>query len=132
MRRVSKKTAARVAECKPFRDALIAEVGCCEVCLRRRQVRPGKLCVHEIARGSHRHKAVDKRFALLVLCDRCHLERIHGNEQWPQARQLAVLKRSRPADYDLAAFLNLKNPNALRAITEEEVQAWLGLDKGTT
>ena len=127
MRRVSKKRAARNAEAKPILDALIARVGRCEVCPRdHRQVRSGwirwRLDVHHIARGSHREKALDKPFAVLVVCWVCH-ERIHFGTGWPQARQLAILKRKRPKDYDLDAFNRLIGSGPNR-ITQEEVDQW--------
>lgn len=121
MRCVSKKTAARNAECRDFRRNLVREVGRCELCDDpRRRKRKGDLCVHEIARGCHRSKALDKRFAVLVLCPRCHMQRIHGNETWPETRQLAILRKSRPCDYDLAAYNELVGYGPNR-ITEEEV-----------
>ena len=129
MRRASKKTAARIAECADFRAQLKREVGHCELCGHDPHwVRPGSIAwalhTHEIARGPNRQKALDKRFALLVLCYRCHMERIHGNEEWPESRQLAVLKRSRPSDYDLAAYNTLvgRGPNRITE-TEEEVES---------
>lgn len=109
MRRRSKKTAKRVAECKQFRDQLIASVGHCEIC----HYIPGKhwrwpsgLSCHEIARGTLRLKSLDKRFATLILCSACH-EDVDDTKAWPQARQLAVLRKSRPQDFDLEAFSRL-------------------------
>ena len=94
----------------------MSEVGCCEVCGFRWRSR---LCVHEIAQGTDRAKALDKRFAVLVLCEACH-GRIHNEVGWPRVRQLAVLKRSRPEDMDLPAFNKLCG-NAANHITMEEV-----------
>jgi len=127
MRRVSKKTAARIAECRDFRQQLVRETGHCEICKHDpSRVRPGgivwALHVHEIARGQHRQKALDKRFALLVCCYLCHVERLDSRAEWPEARQLAALKRSRPRDYDLAAYNELVGYGPER-ITEEEVSA---------
>jgi hypothetical protein len=127
MRRTSKKTAARQRQCKALRKELIAEVGRCEICGHdpQRQLCGSvqwDLCVHEIARGAHRQKALDKRYAVLVLCWACHTMRIHGTEHWPEARQLAVLKRSRPDDYDLAAYNALIGYGQNR-ITEDDVLA---------
>ena len=130
MCRVSKKRAARNAEAKPVRDRLKADVQKCEIC----GCDPRRswawwldlvLDVHEIARGEHREKALDKRYALLIVCRRCHVLRLSSPAEWPEARQLAALKRSRPADYDLAAFLKLKNPNAPKAVTQDEVDKWM-------
>lgn len=130
MRRVSKKTAGRIAECADLRKQLVRDVGHCEMCGHDPKRTPPMsvawaLHVHEIARGQHRQKALDKRFALLVVCYRCHMERLDSRAEWPESRQLAALKRSRPREYDLEEFLRLKNPNAMKAITEDEVDAWL-------
>ena len=118
MRRVSPKRAKRNREAKPVRDQLLREVDRCDIC---GDARP--LCEHEIARGADRDKALDKRYAMLVLCWRCHNLRVHGNEDWPEARQLAALKRARRGDHDLAAYHKLVGygPNRL---TEEEVSRW--------
>ncbi len=130
MRRVSEKTAARVAACQVFRELLVQEVGCCEICGHDPlTIRPGNirwnLYCHEIARGADRLKALDKRFAILVVCHHCHMEWLDDAKEWPEAHQLASLKKSRPEDYDLTAYLRLKNPNAPAAITQDEVDAWL-------
>ena len=135
LRRVSKKRRAREREAKPVRDQLIAEVGRCEVCGHDpRHVRSGyiawrlgcqELACHEIANGPLRQKALDKRFALLVVCWLCNSEELTDRKRWPEARQLAWLKSSRPQDYNLAEYVRLKYPNSPGAITEEEVEEWL-------
>lgn len=107
-------------EVRDFRRNLVQEVGRCEVCGHDpRRAKSGFLawamCVHEIARGANRQKAMDKRFAVLVLCWHCHEARIHGSEDWPEARQLAVLMKSRPKDYDLVRYNKLigRGPNRI-------------------
>ena len=125
LRRISKRTAARKAECRQFREQLRREVGRCEICQHDpSQAKFGQIAwalhVHEIARGGHRQKAVDKAYAVLVLCWHCHVERVHGSEHWPEARQLAVLKTSRPQHFDLAKYNALIGLGPDR-ITEEEV-----------
>ena len=79
------------------------------------------LCCHEIANGPDRQKALDQPYAILVLCGWCNLVEVEDKAKWPQARQLAALRRRRPADYDLPAFNHLVNPRAPNRITEEEV-----------
>lgn len=126
MRHQSKKTAARDRACRDFRRQLVKEVGQCELCghdglLSNRGGIAWTLCCHEIARGSSRQLALDKRFAILVLCFHCHILRIHSSdEKWPETRQLAVLKRSRPQDFDPAAYNKLKGYRRFR-ITEKDV-----------
>ena len=125
---VSKKTAKRLDECRDFRRELVAWVRHCEICghdperVERGGVR-WMLCCHEIARGPLRLKALDQRYALLILCYRCHMARVHGDELWLEARQLAVLKKSRPEDYDLAAYNKLVGYGPKR-ITEADVGKW--------
>lgn len=80
-----------------------------------------QLSVHEIASGPLRNIALDKRFATLVLCWRCNCE-MTNRKLWPEPRQLGLLKKSRPQDYDLAAYNRLVNENAPHRITEDEVR----------
>ena len=118
MRPYSKKRSLRNRQVAQFRRALIVEVGRCELCRQR-----FGLEVHEICRGPHREKALDQRCALLVVCRRCHSERLSSRAEWPESRQLAALKRSRPGDYDLEAYNALVGRGPDR-ITEEEVSVF--------
>ena len=87
------------------------------------------LAGHEIANGPLRQKALDKRYAVLVVCRYpyfrtqrdCH--RLVQNE--PEAKQLARLWLSRPDDYDLVAYLELTRPNAPLRIEQWEVDRWV-------
>ena len=114
MRRISAKKRKRDREARPFREQLLIEVGRCEICGNRWI---DGLIVHEIARGFSRSAALDKRYAVLVVCNGCH-DKVDG---WTRIRQLRVLKRSRPADYDLVAFNKLVGYGENR-ITEEDVE----------
>lgn len=116
MKQISDKARKRNAEAKPVREALRSEVGRCEV-----SGALGPFDVHEICRGVHRSKALDKRFALLVVCRRAH-EDLGSAKKWPEARQLAVLAERRLFDFDLKAYLELTSPRAPNRITLEEVQ----------
>jgi len=49
---------------------------------------------------------------------------VTNKKDWPEARQLAVLKAKRPDRYDLAAFNTLANPRAPNRLLESEVDAW--------
>ncbi len=125
MRCISKTAATRKAEDRTFLKQLFEEVERCEICGHDpTRASSGflawRMVAHHIARGIHREKARVKRCAVLLVCWRCHTERVHGNEDWPQSRQLAVLKKSRPEDYDLAAFNALIGWGKNR-ITEEDV-----------
>lgn len=85
-----------------------------------------QLCCHEIANGPCRDKALDKPFAILVLCWHCNGHAVTNKKEWPEARQLAVLKEKSPEDYDLAAYCDLINPRAPNRITQDEVDEWIG------
>jgi hypothetical protein len=113
MRRVSKKRAKLNKVAKAWREAFQEELRVCEWCLKRRPI------IHEIARGTaNRRKAFITRFATLGLCDPgCHQE----VGLWPPAKQLALLRLRRPADFCLPSYWAL---TARRWPYEEEVQAF--------
>ena len=115
MKRMSDKARKRYHEARPVREALRSEVGRCEI-----SGAVGPFDVHEICRGVHRSKALDKRFALLVVCRLAH-EELGSASKWPEAKQLAVLAERRLFDFDLRAYLELTSPRALNRITLEEV-----------
>lgn len=121
----------RAAEAKPFRDKLVADVGECENCGCSPDHRQGRmpelarLAVHEIASGVHRQQALDKPYAVLVLCWQCNSGPFQNRAEWPESRQLALLARRRPKDFDLTAYLQLTSPRALRRIEIEEVLQWM-------
>lgn len=121
MRPVSKKRQRLMRQVKPIRDGLREEVGCCEICGRSRCA----LDVHEIARGVHREACLGERCALLVVCRRCHDDKLSHVAEWTEARQLAILAESRPLDFNLARFLEITSPRAPRRIEIDEVLAWL-------
>lgn len=134
MRRVSKKRQALMKDATPMRRSLIDQVGKCEICgasprHRRRGVprELDQLCCHEIANGPLRAKAIDKPFAILVLCWYCNGHVVTNKAAWPEPRQLSVLRRSRPADYDLLAYNQLVNERAPNRITEADVDSYGGL-----
>lgn len=126
MRRVSKKRAKRNADVQACRLALKFRVDRCECCgyVPWLHHNSRRLDVHEIARGPNRDKALDQPYACLCVCSVCHDGPIASRAQWPEARQLAALKRSRPADYDLAAYNALVGRGPQR-VTEEDVAKWL-------
>jgi len=123
MQPISKKKAARDAEEAAFKRKLCDELGVCEICGPDATRAKSDIEMHHIARGIHREKASVARFAVLLLCWRCHELEVDDPAKWPQSRQLAVLKRSRPQDYDLAAFNALVGWGRYR-ITEDDVKQW--------
>ena len=86
-----------------MREALRDSVARCEFCGRHKF----GLEVHEILRGSLRRLAVASPFAQLVLCADCHP--LMGGRSL--AEQLAILRRSRPKDYNLFKFYGLAQRN---------------------
>lgn len=121
----------RMAEARPIRHRLIAEAQGCEICghsprhpHRGKPAECSQLCCHEIACGPNRQKALDKPFAILVLCWWCNGHVVVCSREWPEAKQLAVLRAARPGDYDLAAYNRLVNERAPERITESEVDEW--------
>lgn len=84
-----------------------------------------KLAVHEIASGVYRQKALDKPYAVLVLCWYCNSGPFQDRAEWPESRQLALLARRRPNNFDLAAYLELTSPRAIRRIEIAEVLQWM-------
>lgn len=117
MRYASKKRQALMREVKPIRDELRAEVGCCEICEKPRRT----LDVHEIARGHLRESCLGERCALLVVCRSCHSEELSDASEWPETRQLALLAKKRPKDFDLTRYLEITSPRAMQRITIAEV-----------
>lgn len=120
MRKMSDKARRRYNEAKPIRDFLRSSVNRCEACGRRNCL----LDVHEISRGIHRQKALDKLFALLLVCRDCHDE-MGSAAKWPEARQLALLAESRLRDWDLESYLEMTNPRAPNRIGIDEVIEYL-------
>jgi len=124
----------REAEAKPFRQKLVADVGECENCGCSPSNKQGRmadlvrLAVHEIASGTHRQKALDKPYAVLVLCWQCNSGPFQDRSEWSESRQLALLARSRPKDFDLTAYLELTSPRAMRRIEIGEVLDWMEED----
>ena len=134
MKRKSDTRKKREAAAKPFRDKLIAVAGECEHCGCSPSNRQGrmpdlaKLAVHEIASGTHRQKALNQPYAVLVLCWQCNSGPFQNRAEWPEARQLALLARRRPRDFDLQAYLELTSKNAPRRIEIEEVLEFMEED----
>jgi hypothetical protein len=114
----AKRTAARKRATSKFRMDLCAEVGRCEGdCGKRKPV--SQLACHEIASGTGtRQKSLDKRFAILVLCNDCH----PAIQTESKERQLARLWLNRSGDLDLLKFNELR-ARAPDAITFDEVLA---------
>lgn len=130
MKAVSAKQRVRIRNAKTIRHHLIRTSGGCMICRhgpdnpwRSRLARFSQLACHEIARGPSRTRALDKPYAILVVCGYCH-DRLDDTYLWPQARQLAVLQRVAPQYYDLGAFNHLVNPRAPNRITQEEVDQY--------
>lgn len=108
MRRISKKRRRLLKEADEARNAFRIEHPRCMIC-------GVQACdIHEIARGSLRHKAYCDRHTWLHLCRKCH-DAVGNYANWPIARQLSVKMRSDPEYYDLEHFNRLRGraPNAI-------------------
>lgn len=121
---------ARMAAARPIRMGLISKHRQCMICghspARPWRTKPrecSQLCCHEIACGAHRQKALDEPYAILVLCWWCNGMIVTDKAAWPEARQLALLQRKSPEDYDLAAYNQLIGRGPER-ITQEDVDQW--------
>lgn len=131
MRRYSPKRRQRNDAARSVREGLIAAHAKCMICGRSPK-RPhrdkphecSQLCVHEIANGPNRCKALDKPYACLVLCWWCNGAVVTDKGVWPESRQLALLRRCTPGNFDLAAYNQLINPRAPNRITLAEVDAF--------
>ena len=115
-------------EAKPTIDALKAKHKECMICgwpkVGPRYKGPGHLSsivAHEIANGACRLAARGKPFATLILCGDCNSNAVTDKATWPAERQLSVLLRKAPEDYDLTAY----NQIAIRKIHQEDVDTWL-------
>lgn len=131
MRRNTKRFLTRATEARPIRRRLIADAQSCQICghspRRLWKDKPrecSELCCHEIANGPLRQKALDKPFAILVLCSWCNQYVVADKGKWPESRQLATLQRRSPERYSLVDYNALVNPRAPNRITQEEVDAW--------
>lgn len=85
-----------------WRESKIMDVGACDLC---GSDAIAYLCIHEIARGIHRAKAMTAAYAQLILCDTCH--RYWAHRGGKVAEQLARLRFVRAVDYDLEEFYTL-------------------------
>lgn len=122
-------------EVRGIRRALIEAHPSCMICghsprrpWRDKPRECSQLCCHEIANGNNRDKALDKPYAILVLCSYCNCHSVTDKSVWPESRQLAVLQQRSPSNYDLQAYNALVNPRAPMRIEESEVTTWRDKD----
>ena len=112
MRKVSEKRRRLNAAVAPWRHAMKERISRCEFCLRPCSAE--WLTLHELARGIHRRRCLDKPFALLcvhwtVWSDSHELQACHALvHDEPIERQLARLYMVRPSEYSLEAFWELR------------------------
>lgn len=131
IKRRSTRNADRANESKPVRDAVIAIHGECWICKTNpnRAYHPieelNNLCCHEILNGGDRQKVLDEQCALLCLCWNCNGTKVEDKNEYPHARQLAILLMKNPKGYDLERFNWLRNPNAPNFVTQYEVDEWV-------
>lgn len=89
--------------------------GRCEWCQR-----PG--ChEHHIANGQNRGLSLGKLFSVVWLCESCHRDLHELPKRHAVCIALALLRNSRPCDYNLEAFYKLI---ARRFPSEADVERW--------
>ena len=118
LRKRSPKRAAADRKVAPERKAYSAEFLICQCCNKRKAVD-----VHEIARGSHRAKAVVDPATWLALCRQCH-EELGDYSKWPIVRQLALKLVNDPGRFDLGRINEIRGRSD-GAITLEDVSQYL-------
>ena len=134
MRRISKKRQQRIEETRVFRNSLIQQSGECMLCgnsprnPRHRVHALNQLCCHEILNGPLRDRTLDERSCLIVACWYCNQYELDNKGDWPLARQLAIIKHKAPERYDLQRVLEIRNPRAMKFVTEDEVDGWIERD----
>ena len=106
-------------EVRPLRQSLVEAAGRCMSC--RVSGRHARLDCHEILSGPLRDKTLSEPCSLLVLCWNCNSNEMTDKAKWPIARQLALLQERDPDNYDLVRFNWLRNPDAPRFVTQDEV-----------
>ncbi len=127
LKKESAKHKARREEAREWRKSR-TEGSSCWICgtsekKRKHPIREhNNICVHEIAGawGANRQKAIDKGHSTIVCCWKCNLD-LEDRSVWPEARQLAVILKHAPDDYDLVAHNSLVNDNAPNRVTQCEV-----------
>ena len=134
MKWISDKRRKRMEKVKDFRNALIEQYGECMLCgsspKQPKHALPAlnQLCCHEILNGPLRDKVLDERSCIIVSCWHCNQTSLDSKGEWPLERQLAIIKHKAPERYDLHRVLELRNPNAMKFVTEDEVDEWVEAD----
>lgn len=110
--------------------------GKCECCKKRTDWQwipqdRGKYEIHHIAGGPYRKPTLCEKSCCLHLCWSCHdkiessVKQVEGTQEtyreYPRARQLALLKQSRPRDFCLETYNSIVRP----MVAEEDVEEWL-------
>lgn len=123
-----------VSKSRALRASLVRYVGKCELCgtspekPRHRFMDHNRLCCHEVLNGPLRQKVLGEPSCLIVACWRCNGDELNSKGDYPLVRQLAVIKARAPWRYDLRRVLELRNPNAMNYVTEDEVDEWIRRD----
>lgn len=111
-------------EVMPYRRALVEATGKCQLCGEKR----ARLDCHEILNGGLRSTVLDEPSCLIVTCWDCNSGPLNRKGEMPLARQLAIIKVTSPDRYDREQVLQIRNPNAMQFVTEEEVDHWVKRD----
>lgn len=118
----SKDRAAKRRIATPLEQAFLVEFKECWFCGGSSQ------CIHHMASGSHRDKALTEPLAWAAACVRCNEYEVTDYQKWPLERQLARKKRCDPKRYDREAFNRLRGRGP-EAISASEVTLWMRRDR---
>lgn len=86
-------------------------------------------CVHEIARGAYRQKAVSEPCTWLAVCQFCNAGPLTNVGEWPISRQLALKHQVDVARFNMRRFNSLR-AGAGRKIDVLEVLDWIDDETG--
>lgn len=132
LNRVSKKRQRLAKAAAGVRREWINKARACMVCghssanpNRTLPIAMSKLVVHEISNGPQRGVSLDKPYCCLVACVFCNEYKLVDKREWPEARQLCLLKVRAPRRYNLRLYIKHTSPNAPQRITAAEVRAYL-------
>ena len=119
MNRTMPRKRALVAAGNQAADELIARVGRCEFCRNNYGQTQ-----HEISRGSQRLTARLEPSCSVVVCQECHATLHELPKRIQVLIGLAILRRSRPEDYDLRRFIEIECPHAPNRYQQRDIDLW--------
>lgn len=80
-------------------------------------------CVHEMARGAHRQRAIQEPCTWFAACSLCNSGPLNDWGAVPLLEQLQIKKCNDPSRFDIERFNEIRG-RAPGAITLQEVEEW--------